>query len=97
MEIDGIRALVNARLEGNLIHLSIKWVEVVNNEIKELEKPFKEEFKISTEKSDCSYLSRACFPPGLALPGTFWLDEKGNRHFYINADAGKVGAIGSSM
>jgi hypothetical protein len=95
--MNGLRAKISPKLadDGSLIHLKVEWVEVVDNQIVGEPKAV-EEFQISSGHDGCAYVSRACFEKGEMLPGTFWLDEAGHRHFYLTGEAAEIGSVGLS-
>jgi hypothetical protein len=75
------------------ITIRLEWVEIQDEQIVKV--LGKEEFSVQARRQGCSYVSRAAFPVGQLLPGTFWLDERGSRHFVLDAEAGLVGMDGS--
>jgi hypothetical protein len=92
----GVRAKISVRLEENgLVRVSVCWVEVEDNQVGECK--LLEEFALSANRPDCAYVSRAVFSEGIAEPGTFWIDEKGARHFYMKAEAGAIALIGKDL
>jgi len=90
--MDGLRTRVSAELVDGLIRVTVGWVEVENG--RPGAELFTETFAISPDRAGCSYFSRVVFDKGEVLPGTFWVDEAGNRHFVMAADPGLVGLIG---
>ena len=81
-----------SRKDGHIC-VRVDYVNVEDERVTDI--VFTEEFQIREDRQGCSYVSRAEFEAGHALPGTFWLDEEGRRHFHVKADPGFVGLFGT--
>lgn len=91
--MDGVRAKITPTLNvKGLIHLKIDWISVEADLPGEVR--FSEEFALSPERPGCSYVSRVCVGEATVLPGTFWLDEEGRRHFRLDAEVALLGLAG---
>lgn len=77
------------------VHLLLEWVEVVDEQIVNVLAT--EEFVISADRAGCAYVTRGAFDEGRLLPGTFWVDEAGHRHFVMQAEAGVIGLTGETL
>jgi hypothetical protein len=75
------------------VTIRLEWVEIQDEQIVKV--LGKEEFSVQARRQGCSYVSRAAFAEGQLLPGTVWLDERGSRHFVLEAEAGLVGLAGN--
>ncbi len=78
------------------INLLLEWVEVDDKE-QIVGVVGTEEFTVMTKRDGCSYVTRGAFSEGRMLPGTFWVDEAGHRHFVMSAEAGQVGTLGMEV
>ena len=90
--MDGIHAMVSARVEGDLILVTLQWVATKDGVIQPRVQT--EQVRIGTSRPDVGYLSRAVFTSGAFVPGTFWVDENGHRHFVLEAEAGVIDMFG---
>ncbi len=77
-------------------NLLLEWVEVDDKE-QIVGVVGTEEFTVMVNREGSSYITRGAFPEGRMLPGTFWVDEAGHRHFVMSAEAGQVGALGMEV
>ncbi len=89
-----LRLKLTPRTDGDVTHLKLEWVNVDGEQIGET--MFAEEFRIGKNREGCAYISRVEFIDAQVLPGTFWLDEAGRRHFRVDADAGQLTAFGQA-
>jgi hypothetical protein len=94
-----IRAKISASyaVDGELA-IKVEWIDV--DEASNMGQVHAtEQFTISgpKAKAGCAYVSRAAFDEGQFLPGTFWLDENGMRHFYMQADPGTFNLMGQPV
>jgi hypothetical protein len=87
-----LRAKITAKPKRGFVHVTVDWVDVVENVVGATQ--FTEEFRVSKEIPVCGYVSRVAFTEAVVSPGTFWLDEKGLRHFLLQADPGHIDHIG---
>lgn len=74
------------------VYLLMEWVEVVDEQIVGVIRS--EEFELKQNREGCSYITRGGMDQGHFLPGTFWVDEQGHRHFVMQAEPGAVGLFG---
>jgi hypothetical protein len=88
-----IRLKITPRFTEDGVQLALEWVEIVNESI--FRTVAVEEFAIAARREGCAYVTRGSFDVGQMMPGTFWIDEAGRRHFVIEAEAGLVGLTGS--
>lgn len=76
------------------VHLLLEWVEVMDEQITQVVAT--EEFVLSRNREGCSYITRGSFDLGEMMPGTFWIDEAGHRHFVMQAEPGHIGLVGNT-
>ncbi len=90
----GIRAKLSVAFEpdGSIL-IQMDWVDVRDEK---LVKTLATE-KVRMNRSGPSYISRTVFAEGSFLPGTFWVDEAGKRHFIMEAEAGVIPLVGHDM
>lgn len=87
--MDELRAQITPTIDlDGFVKIKIDWVRVVDSQVGEV--IASEEFRISSTRVGCSYISRAAFNEGNFLPGTFWTDEQGKRHFIVQVNAGTI-------
>lgn len=90
-----VRAKVTPTLIDAGIRVIIEWVNVENEQVGEVLGT--EEFSIAINRMGSSYVSRIAVEQASELPATFWIDERGKRHFSLLAEAGVVGVTGAEI
>lgn len=82
--------------KDGMIHVCIEWVHLKDDTVDPEVVLFKEEFRISPSRS-ASYVSRVEISECKELPGTFWTDERGLRHFIANIEPAQMGLIAQPL
>lgn len=90
-----IRCKVTPHFTDEGVRIVLEWVEIVDEKIAAVVAT--EEFTLNANREGCSYVTRGGFDAGKLMPGTFWIDEKGSRHFVMEAEPGQVGMIGNTI
>jgi hypothetical protein len=81
---------------AGVVKILIEWVNVLDGETVAGPPLAVEEFQVGPARlGKVSYVTKAEFSEGTLRQGTFWLDEAGNRHFVIDADAGALDMVAS--
>lgn len=94
--MDGLRFRVTPTLDlDGMIHVKLELCDVRGEQVAGV--VLSEEWRVSPKRAGCACVSRACFAEGQALPGTFWEDEEGRRHFVVQAEAGEIGLVGQPI
>ncbi len=88
-----IRLRITPHFEGDAVRFTLDWVEIGEGE-QIVGVVATEEFALAAHREGCAYVTRGGFETGQMQPGTFWVDEKGSRHFVMNAEPGHVGLFG---
>lgn len=91
-----IRLKITPRFTDAGVRLLLEWVDIAEGELI-AGVVASEEFELKQAREGCAYVTRGSFEEGTFLPGTFWIDEAGRRHFVLDAEAGHVGLFGENV
>jgi len=77
------------------VYVRVDWCDVVEEKVVSV--IAFEEFVIQKDREGASYVSKVAVENPVEMGGTFWLDEKGNRHFIVNIDPLLMNAVGEGI